>query len=617
MKTFSIRALFNGTLALLGLILAFGGFFAYELEQAADQVTQAHNSRYHSYLLAAELRQSSDDLTRLARTYVVTGDPKWEQQYNTILDIRNGKVPRPAQYQNIYWDFLAAGIDPGRGTEPAVPLIDLMKQAGFTEAELDKLKQAAANSDGLVKTETIAMNLVKGLRQDASGQFTVKGEPDLAQAREMMHDAHYHTEKAKIVKPISEFFTMLDQRTADTVRHAEDVRNAWFNAMAVDGVLLIIAMLLALHFIYRQIVHSLQKTMDLTHQMAAGDLTGKVSATGPTEVAQVLEGLAQMKTSLSSIVARVRSSADAVSTASSEISQGNTNLSERTERQASALEETAASMEQLNGNVSNNAENARQANQLAITASEVAARGGSVVAQVVETMKGINDSSRKIADIISVIDGIAFQTNILALNAAVEAARAGEQGRGFAVVASEVRSLAGRSAEAAREIKTLINDSVERVEQGSSLVDQAGLTMTEVVGSIRHVTDIMGEISNASAEQATGVRQVGEAITQMDQVTQQNAALVEQMAAASGSLNSQATDLVQAVSTFKLDGQTGTPQFKPRSQSARAAVSLGVPRPTRQPAPAPLAGPRHAPLKPAAAAPQPAAAPAADDWETF
>ena len=615
MKTFSIRALFNGTLALLGLILAFGGFFAYELEQAADQVTQAHNSRYHSYLLAAELRQSSDDLTRLARTYVVTGDPKWEQQYNTILDIRNGKVPRPAQYQNIYWDFLAAGIDPGRGTEPAVPLIDLMKQAGFTEAELDKLKQAAANSDGLVKTETIAMNLVKGLRQDASGQFTVKGEPDLAQAREMMHDAHYHTEKAKIVKPISEFFTMLDQRTAETVRHAESVRNAWFNAMAVDGVLLIVAMLLALHFIYRQIVHSLQKTMDLTHQMAAGDLTGKVSATGPTEVAQVLEGLAQMKTSLSSIVARVRSSADAVSTASSEISQGNTNLSERTERQASALEETAASMEQLNGNVSNNAENARQANQLAITASEVAARGGAVVAQVVQTMKGINDSSRKIADIISVIDGIAFQTNILALNAAVEAARAGEQGRGFAVVASEVRSLAGRSAEAAREIKTLINDSVERVEQGSSLVDQAGLTMTEVVGSIRHVTDIMGEISHASAEQATGVRQVGEAITQMDQVTQQNAALVEEMAAASGSLNSQATDMVQAVSTFKLDGQAGAPQFTPRPHSSRAPVSLGAPRPTRQGAAAPLAAPRQTPLKPAAAAPQPAAA--SDDWETF
>jgi methyl-accepting chemotaxis protein len=228
-------------------------------------------------------------------------------------------------------------------------------------------------------------------------------------------------------------------------------------------------------------------------------------------------------------------------------------LSARTEHQASALEETAASMEELSAAVHQNADGAREANQLALQASAVASRGGHVVGQVVETMKGINDSSRRIADIISVIDGIAFQTNILALNAAVEAARAGEQGRGFAVVASEVRLLAGRSADAAKEIKTLINVSVERVEQGSSLVDQAGATMTDVVTSIRRVTDIMGSISAASAEQSSGVAQIGEAITQMDQVTQQNAALVEEMAAAASSLQSQAEDLVQSVSVFTLD----------------------------------------------------------------
>ena len=251
-------------------------------------------------------------------------------------------------------------------------------------------------------------------------------------------------------------------------------------------------------------------------------------------------------------VSAVRQGASGIALASAEIAQGNSDLSARTEQQASALEQTAASMEELSSTVRQNADNARQGNQLAQNASSVAVRGGEVVGQVVDTMKGINDASRKIADIIGVIDGIAFQTNILALNAAVEAARAGEQGRGFAVVASEVRSLAGRSAEAAKEIKGLISDSVQRVEQGTALVDQAGATMTEVVAAIRRVTDIMGEISAASTEQSSGVAQVGEAVTQMDQATQQNAALVEESAAAAESLKLQAQQLVQAVAVFKL-----------------------------------------------------------------
>jgi methyl-accepting chemotaxis protein len=302
----------------------------------------------------------------------------------------------------------------------------------------------------------------------------------------------------------------------------------------------------------RQILHPLEQAVQVAELVAHGDLSSSIDTTGKDEVGALLASLNTMQTNLRQMVVNVRQGAEGVATASSEIASGNHDLSSRTESQASALEETAASMEELSAQVKQNADSARQANQLAMSASTVAVKGGEVVGQVVETMKGINESSRKIADIISVIDGIAFQTNILALNAAVEAARAGEQGRGFAVVASEVRSLAGRSADAAKEIKSLISASVERVEQGTSLVDEAGVTMTEVVGSIKRVTDIMGEISAASNEQSLGVAQVGEAVTQMDQATQQNAALVEEMAAAASSLRSQAQELVQVVAVFQL-----------------------------------------------------------------
>ncbi len=285
-------------------------------------------------------------------------------------------------------------------------------------------------------------------------------------------------------------------------------------------------------------------------EIAQGNLRTSIADGGHSTS---LMGVMQlMQASLQKLVHDVRNSAASIATATQEIAAGSQDLSNRTESQASALEETAASMTELGSTVGQNADSARQANQLAVQASSVAERGGAVVGQVVQTMKGINEASRKIADIISVIDGIAFQTNILALNAAVEAARAGEQGRGFAVVATEVRSLAGRSAEAAKEIKQLIDTSVGRVEQGTALVDQAGSTMTEVVDAIRQVTVIMGEITASSNQQASGVAQVGEAVNHMDQSTQQNAALVEEMAAAAGSLNSQADELVQAVAVFKL-----------------------------------------------------------------
>jgi methyl-accepting chemotaxis protein len=371
----------------------------------------------------------------------------------------------------------------------------------------------------------------------------------------------------------------------------------------------------------RKIVSPLAQAVGVAEVVASGDLSNPIHAKGTDEVAALMTALQRMQSSLANLVAGVRQGAESVASSSGEIEAGNHDLSARTEQQASVLEETAATMEELSATVKQNADNARQANQLAMNASTVAVKGGEVVEQVVATMKGINESSRKIADIISVIDGIAFQTNILALNAAVEAARAGEQGRGFAVVASEVRSLAGRSAEAAKEIKSLIGASVERVEQGSTLVDQAGVTMTEVVGSIKRVNDIMGEISAASSEQASAVSQVGEAVTHIDQATQQNAALVEQMAAAASGLKGQAHDLVETVAAFKLPAGQGGPRVSPAA--THKPVRHVAPRPAmpvhkapqlaaKAPAPRPVA-PKLGSSTPAKVTP----AGGDDDWETF
>ena len=411
-------------------------------------------------------------------------------------------------------------------------------------------------------------------------------------------------------------FLAYQRKSIDDTAHAIDAANSrsLYLLLALAVLLIGLGGILAL-VISRSITRPLARAAADAEQMASGDMTVALRLDGKDEAADLVRALSNMKDSLTRIVGGVRQNAEGVATASAEIAQGNQDLSQRTEEQASALEETAASMEQLGSTVKQNADNARQANQLALGASTVAAKGGEIVGQVVTTMKGINDSSRKIADIISVIDGIAFQTNILALNAAVEAARAGEQGRGFAVVAGEVRNLAQRSAEAAKEIKGLITASVERVEQGTALVDEAGTTMAEVVASIKRVTDIMGEISAASSEQSSGVAQVGEAVSQMDQATQQNAALVEESAAAAESLKGQAQQLVQAVAVFKLaqgaaaPARTGTERRGPERAKNVTRPNFGKAKAKATAAAAPAVA--------VAAAPVPAKTGTDGDWTSF
>jgi methyl-accepting chemotaxis protein len=389
------------------------------------------------------------------------------------------------------------------------------------------------------------------------------------------------------------------------------------NLMIALGVFGLLAGVWLAFWITRSITVPLNEAVDIAKHVAQGDLTRNIVPASTDETGQLLQALKEMNDSLARTVGEVRAGTEAISTASSEIASGNLDLSARTESQASSLEQTASTVEQLTDTVKQNADNARQANQLVVSASDVALKGGQVVGQVVATMGSIKDSSRKIVDIIGVIDSIAFQTNILALNAAVEAARAGEQGRGFAVVATEVRNLAQRSASAAKEIKTLIGDSVDKVDAGSRLVDDAGSTMNEIVTSVKQVADIMSEITAASQEQRNGIEQVNEAVGQMDEMTQQNAALVEQAAAAAQSMQDQAAALSRAVSVFKLTGPArthGTPMPSNVSASSAPAKLTSV---NRSPAIAKPRVPGNASGRTAKPSKPQLAPPGADDWEEF
>ena len=398
---------------------------------------------------------------------------------------------------------------------------------------------------------------------------------------------------------------------------ASALKTANIVSVAISVLAIIVIILMGL-FITKKIVNSLTEAIKISETVAAGDLTTDIKVTSNDEAGKLLQALKNMSDSLKNIVGEVRTGTDMITAASTEIATGNLDLSSRTEQQAGSLEETASSMEELTSTVKQNADNARQANQLAVSASEVAIKGGNVVSQVIHTMSDINDSSKKIVDIIGVIDSIAFQTNILALNAAVEAARAGEQGRGFAVVASEVRNLAQRSASAAKEIKSLIDNSVEKVEAGSKLVDQAGKTIQEIVESVKRVSDVVSEISAATQEQTAGIDQINIAITEIDETTQQNAALVEQAAAAAASMQDQAQNLLQVVSVFKINGiGAGSASLNVPVKSAPKPVARSA-----SPASPNIAKANPAPKRPAlsgkkASEQKNAETTKADEWEEF
>ncbi|ONN68509.1 methyl-accepting chemotaxis protein [Herbaspirillum sp. VT-16-41] len=466
-----------------------------------------------------------------------------------------------------------------------------------------KTTQALADVDKMVNTAR-GKELMKSIN-DARAAYNTPRDKLRELIRQQKKEEATEVLFTEVIPAQDRYFEVLNEFAVfqkslmdESVIEGQNTTNSAIALMLELSGVAIILCVIAAWLVTRSITRPLNEAVNVASAVAQGDLTVQIADTSKDETGMLLASLKTMNQNLHRIVSEVRTGTDTINTASSEIATGNLDLSSRTEEQAGALEETASAMEELTSTVKQNADNARQANQLAATASEVAVQGGSVVGQVVQTMGEINDASRKIVDIISVIDGIAFQTNILALNAAVEAARAGEQGRGFAVVASEVRTLAQRSASAAKEIKALIDDSVARVDNGSRLVEQAGSTMSEVVASVRRVTDVVAEISAASHEQSDGIEQINQAIVQMDEVTQQNAALVEQAAAAAQSLQEQSVRLSETVGVFKLSSNDA-----PRAQATRKPLA---PRPATTARPAAKTGQAAAP-----AATSPAAATAA------
>jgi len=586
MRNITVRFSLMSALALFAAMIVFGaavGVFA--LGRANDSTVMVHDVASRALTINDAYKDTTRTRAALTRAYSALKEQNDQEVKNSALKSAQASYDR------------------------TLKLIDEFDKAAPFKGQDDKLKADLVSAGK--QLSDVLNKAAEALRaNDTSSYVEINGRDITSRG------ANFSTQLdkfQKLTKDVSE--DIVDQRSR------EYNMVVWLVTVGLIGALILV---LAVHFLLRSIVlRPLNRAVSLLDQVAGGDLTMKISEPGRNEIGRLFASIRSMQQALLSTVSRVRTSTDIINTGAQEIASGNLDLSSRTETQASSLEETAASMEQLTGTVKQNAENAQQANQLAHSASQTAVKGGEVVAQVVDTMNAINDSSKKIVDIISVIDGIAFQTNILALNAAVEAARAGEQGRGFAVVASEVRSLAQRSAAAAKEIKGLITDSVDKVESGSRLVEHAGMTMGEVVDSVRRVTDIVSEISSASREQSDGIAQVNNAIAQMDEVTQQNAALVEEAAAAAQSLQTQAVTLAEAVSIFRIDAGAVAAgrQHAPVALTPRAAVKVAAAAAGSAPAaalPAAAVSTNAAPAKPVIARTAPKLPPASDDdWEQF
>ena len=577
----TIKNLFLAVLAALTLLLCLVLLSVISLKSASDEVARSADLRYRSYLLADELRQSSDDLTRLARTYAVTGDAKYEKQYFDILDIRNGKKPRPEHYERIYWDFVAAGIDKPKPDGATASLQALMKEAGFSEQEFAKLKEAQNNSDALVKNETIAMNAVKGLFDDGTGQFTKKGDPDLELARKLTHDENYHKYKAQVMKPVDEFLELLDKRTSAAVEQANQAKTRmqyWVTGLVLFSIAFLVVALLT---VYRRIIAALggepAVASEVVKQVAAGDLSVEIPVAN-TDSTSLLAAMKVMQSNLQKLIGEIQTNADMVASAAKKMTIAAEDVAWSSNQQSASSQEIAAAMEQLTVSINLMSDSANRAqtisgdsellmNETSGVVSEAVnriAKIATVVEQASQTVRTVGQESENVSKIVLVIKEVADQTNLLALNAAIEAARAGEQGRGFAVVADEVRKLAERTTQSTQEITTMISsmqssardavtcieDAVANVNEGVILTKRVGESVSRLGASSHEVKGVIIDVSSALREQNAASNEIARNVEQIAQTGERNSGAVGAVAKAATELQQLANSLTDSARHF-------------------------------------------------------------------
>ncbi|WP_205204134.1 methyl-accepting chemotaxis protein [Azonexus hydrophilus] len=577
----TIKNLFLALLAALTLLLCLVLLSVISLKSASDEVARSADLRYRSYLLADELRQSSDDLTRLARTYAVTGDAKYEKQYFDILDIRNGKKPRPEHYERIYWDFVAAGIDKPQPDGATASLQALMKEAGFSEQEFAKLKEAQNNSDALVKNETIAMNAVKGLFDDGTGQFTKKGDPDLELARKLTHDENYHKYKAQIMKPVDEFLELLDKRTSAAVEQAKQAETRmqyWVTGLVLFSIAFLVVALLT---VYRRIIAALggepAVASEVVKQVAAGDLSVEIPVAN-TDSTSLLAAMKVMQSNLQKLIGEIQTNADMVASAAKKMTIAAEDVAWSSNQQSASSMEIAAAMEQSTVSINLMSDSANRAqtisgdsellmNETSGVVSEAVnriAKIATVVEQASQTVRTLGQESENVSKIVLVIKEVADQTNLLALNAAIEAARAGEQGRGFAVVADEVRKLAERTTQSTQEITTMISsmqssardavtcieDAVANVNEGVILTKRVGESVSRLGASSHEVKGVIIDVSSALREQNAASNEIARNVEQIAQTGERNSGAVGAVAKAATELQQLANSLTDSARHF-------------------------------------------------------------------
>ena len=577
----TIKNLFLALLAALTLLLCLVLLSVISLKSASDEVARSADLRYRSYLLADELRQSSDDLTRLARTYAVTGDAKYEKQYFDILDIRNGKKPRPEHYERIYWDFVAAGIDKPQPDGATASLQALMKEAGFSEQEFAKLEEAQNNSDALVKNETIAMNAVKGLFDDGTGQFTKKGDPDLELARKLTHDENYHKYKAQIMKPVDEFLELLDKRTSAAVEQAkqdETRMQYWVTGLVLFSIAFLVVALLT---VYRRIIAALggepAVASEVVKQVAAGDLSVEIPVAN-TDSTSLLAAMKVMQSNLQKLIGEIQTNADMVASAAKKMTIAAEDVAWSSNQQSASSLEIAAAMEQSTVSINLMSDSANRAqtisgdsellmNETSGVVSEAVnriAKIATVVEQASQTVRTLGQESENVSKIVLVIKEVADQTNLLALNAAIEAARAGEQGRGFAVVADEVRKLAERTTQSTQEITTMISsmqssardavtcieDAVANVNEGVILTKRVGESVSRLGASSHEVKEVIIDVSSALREQNAASNEIARNVEQIAQTGERNSGAVGAVAKAATELQQLANSLTDSARHF-------------------------------------------------------------------